>query len=210
MPAISLQELLQHPYFKEHKLIHKNFQGGSGWPLNSEDYNQLKQIWANKGYDIKSLPKLKAHEAPKDIDYTEKEAAVHKYQVLPLLKDMGWTEENGDIQNQVTLHVGHGDAEKKGRTDISLHPYGPNNKKARVVIEEKYWMRNEADISETFEQGISYANLQEATICVLCDKCQIIVYPRQKDGFKKEKCFVFYWDEMSNPDKFNELKKLLS
>lgn len=210
MPAISLDELKEHPYFKGHKLVHKNFQGGSGWPLNSEDYNQLRKIWANKGYDVATLPNLKAHEAPTDIDYTEKEAAVHKYQVLPLLKDMGWTEENGDILNQVTLHVGHGDTEKKGRTDISLHPYGANNKKAKVVIEEKYWMKNEAEIAETFDQGISYAKLQEATICVLCDKSQIIVYPKQKDGFQIEKNMVFYWDEMSNPDKFNELKKLLS
>ena len=210
MPAISLDELKAHPYFKDHKLIHKNFQGGSGWPLNSEDYNQLKQIWASKGYDVATLPNLKAHEAPTEIDYTEKEAAVHKYQVLPLLKDMGWTEENGDILNQVTLHVGHGDTEKKGRTDISLHPYGANNKKAKVVIEEKYWMKNEAEIAETFDQGISYAKLQEATVCVLCDKSQIIVYPKQKDGFQIEKNIVFYWDEMSNPDKFNALKKLLS
>ena len=123
---------------------------------------------------------------------------------------MGWTEENGDILNQVTLHVGHGDTEKKGRTDISLHPYGANNKKAKVVIEEKYWMKNEAEIAETFDQGISYAKLQEATVCVLCDKSQIIVYPKQKDGFQIEKNIVFYWDEMSNPDKFNALKKLLS
>ena len=123
---------------------------------------------------------------------------------------MGWTEEQGDILNQVTLHLGRGNAEKKGRTDISLHPYGENMKKAKVVIEEKYWMKNEAEIAETFDQGVSYAKLQEASVCVLCDKCQIIVYPKQKDGFNIEKNIVFYWDEMSNPDKFNELKKLLS
>ena len=210
MPAISLDELYAHPYFKNHKLLHKNFRGGSGWPLTSEDYNQLKQIWANKGFDVASLPNLKAHEAPTDIDYSEKEAAVHKYQVLPLLADMGWTEEQGDILNQVTLHLGRGNAEKKGRTDVSLHPYGENMKKAKVVIEEKYWMKNEAEIAETFDQGVSYAKLQEASVCVLCDKCQIIVYPKQKDGFNIDKNIVFYWDEMSNPDKFNELKKLLS
>ena len=210
MPAISLQELQRHPYFKEHKLIHKNFQGGSGWPLNSEDYNQLKQIWADKGYDIESLPKLKAHEAPNDIDYTEKEAAVNKYQVLPLLKDMGWTVENGDIIEQVVLHLGRGNAGKNGRTDISLHPYGEEKKDAKVVIEEKFWMKNEAEIKETFDQGVSYAKQQSASVCVICDKSQIIVYPKQKDGFKINKCIVFYWDEMSNPDKFNELKKLLS
>ena len=210
MPAISLDELYAHPYFKNHKLLHKNFRGGSGWPLTSEDYNQLKQIWASKGFDVASLPNLKAHETPTGIDYTEKELAVNKYQVLPLLADMGWSKENGEVLEQVTLHVGHGDTGKKGRTDISLHPYGTNKKCAKVVIEEKYWMKNESEIAETFDQGVSYAKLQEASVCVLCDKCQIIVYPKQKDGFNIEKNIVFYWDEMSNPDKFNELKKLLS
>ncbi len=208
---ISLDELRADAYFKEHGLIRKNFQGGSGWPLTSEDYNQLKRMLAAKGFDITQLPKLKAHEAPANIDYSTKEAAVHEYQVLPLLADMGWTVENGEIMNQVTLHVGHGEAGKKGRTDISLHPQKEDSKKARVVIEEKYWMKNEAEIADTLAQGVSYADLQHANVLVLCDKAQIIVYQRDKNSdFKPNKKQVFYWDEMSNPDKFNELRKLIS
>ena len=211
IPPISLEELRNDTYFKNHKLVHKQFQGGSGWALNAEDYKQLKRILKKKDFDISLLPELMAHEAPKNIDYSEKESAVHKYQVIPLLNSMGWTEENGDILNQVTLHLGHGEFSKRGRTDVSLHPFGTGLKKARVVIEEKYWMENEIQIEETFIQGASYANIQKANVLVLCDKYQIIVYPIGCDNdFHSHQRIIFYWDEISHPDKFNELKKLLA
>ena len=72
-------------------------------------------------------------------------------------------------------------------------------------------MENEIQIEETFIQGASYANLQKANVLVLCDKYQIIVYPIGCDNdFHSHRRIVFYWDEMSHPDKFNELKKLLT
>ena len=211
LPPISLEELRNDDYFKSHSLVRKQFQGGSGWPLNAEDYRQLKRIWSSKGFDTDTLPKLKAHEPLEAIDYTEKEAAVHKYQVIPLLADMGWTESNGDILCQVTLHVGHGETSKKGRTDISLHPNGKDKKKAKVVIEEKYWLKNEAEIREAYEQGLSYANLQKAKVLVVCDKIQIVVFQQANDSdFHFENRLTFYWDEMRNPDKFLALKQILS
>ena len=209
-PAISLEELKHHPYFKNHALVHKNFQGGSGWSLNAEDYRQLQQIWAKKGFDCSTLPQLKAHEAPTDIDFTEKEAAVNKYLVLPLLKEMGWTRENGQILEQVVQHVGRGESRTNGRTDVSLHPYGENKKKARVLIEEKFWMKNEREKKDAFDQGESYADLSESKVLVICDKAQIIVFIKKNDAFHFEDGITFYWDEMSNPDKFNTLRKLLA
>lgn len=210
VPAITLEELMKHPYFKNHALVHKKMQGGSGWALNAEDYRQLQEMWKEKGFDCSTLPQLMAHEAPTEIDYTDKEAAVHQYQVLPLLADMGWTEANGHILNQVVQHLGHGESRTNGRTDISLHPYGEGLKKAKVLIEEKYWMKNEQEKKETFEQGLSYALLSESKVLVICDKAQIVVFQKQKDTFRYEKGVTYYWDEMSNPDKFNELRKLLS
>lgn len=210
VPTISLQELQNHPYFQNHPLVRKKMQGGSGWSLNAEDYRQLQKIWEAKGFDCSILPQLKAHETPAEIDYTDKEGAVHRCQVIPLLKSMGWTEDNGDILNQVVQHVGHGESRTNGRTDISLHPYGVKLKKAKVLIEEKFWMKNEQEKKEAYEQGLSYALLSESKVLVICDKTQIVVFQKQKDTFRFEKGVTYYWDEMSNPDKFNELRKLLS
>lgn len=211
LPPITLDELKADEYFCNHPLVRKQFQGGSGWPLNSEDYANLRRLWSARGVDVSSLPALMAHEFPKDIDFSEKEASVHKHLVLALLAKMGWTEANGDLLNQVNLHVGHGETGKIGRTDVSLHPYGEDLKKARVLIEEKYWMKNESEIQETFRQGVSYANLQNAGKLVLCDRSQIVVFARDKNNeFDVNSRQTFYWDEMANADKFNMLKKLLS
>lgn len=213
IPAITLDELRADSYFAEHPLIHKNFQGGSGWPLTSEDYANLKRILEAKGFDTSSMPKLMAHEIPADIDITmggtlKPEEGVHKVIVLPLLEKMGWTAENGHIAEQVNYHLGRGEARTTGRTDINLHPYG--DKKAKVVIEEKALMNNEAEIKATFEQGKSYALQAYANTMAICDARQIRVYSKVKDDFNDKKFEVFYWDEMGNPDKFNALKKLLS
>lgn len=207
---ISCEELRTHAYFSQHPFVTGNFENGKDKRFNSEDYSQLLAMLAAKGFDCSALPALKAHEAPSDIDFSEKEAAVHKYLVLPLLESMGWTEANGHVLNQVVQHVGRGETRTNGRTDISLHPYGPEMKMAKVVIEEKYWMKNEAEKKETFDQGASYARLSEAKTFVICDKAQIIVFPKKKDSFAFDKAITFYWDEMPNPDKFNELRKLLS
>lgn len=205
IPAISLDELRSDDYFKNHPLVRKNFQGGSGWPLNSEDYTNLKRMLSDKGYDVSNLPSLRAHETPKNL-VIENENDVHVQLVLPLLKEMGWTKENGDIAEQVNHHVGRGETQKLGRTDISLHPYGEDGKNATVVIEEKFWMKDEKEIEAAYEQGESYAKLSNSRVLVTCDKQQIRVYPREKNGhYAKSGVVVFYWDEVSNPDKFKEL-----
>lgn len=212
IPAISLDELREDVYFAKHPLIHKNFQGGSGWPLTSEDYANLKRMLEAKGYDTSSMPALMAHEIPADVDLTmggtlKPEDGVHRVLVLPLLEKMGWTEQNGSVIGQVPYKIGRGEARTVGRTDINLHPYG--DKKAKVIIEEKALMNNESEISDAFHQGKSYAMLANAPTMVICDARQIRVYIKTKTDFDETKPIIFYWDEMGNSDKFNELKNLL-
>lgn len=209
MPSITLDELKADPYFKDHALVRKNFQGVNGWPLTSDDYANLKRIWSDLGADVDKLPALKAHETPKDV-VVKNEADVHTKLVLPLLADMGWTEGKGDILNQQEVQLGRGHSKKEGRTDISLHP-SKDHVTTKVVIEEKYWMRNEKEAEANFDQGRSYALNLRADTLMTCDKNQIRVYPRQKNGdFRADRYEVFYWDEMKNPDKYNALKKLLN
>lgn len=210
IPSISFAELQEDSYFKNHPLIRKKFQGGSGWPLTSEDYNNILRILTAKGFDTSVLPKLMAHETPKDL-ILKNEADVHSQLVMPMLKSMGWTKENGDIAEQVNQHVGRGETQKKGRTDISLHPYGEDLKKARVLIEEKFWMRNEKEIEDAFRQGESYANLSNSELMVTCDKLQIRVYKRDHKGlWDPTTPIIFYWDSLSDPDNYRTLKHLLS
>lgn len=210
IPPITFDELKADPYFMNHSLVRKQFQGGSGWPITSVDYDNLLRMLEAKGFDITKLPRLMAHKTPEGT-IVENEADVHAKLVMPLLADMGWTIENGEVLEQVNHHVGRGETQKMGRTDISLHPYGSDMKLATVIIEEKFWMRNEAEIAAAFKQCLSYANLSNSQVLVTCDKHQIRLYIRKKDGlFDTTAPIIFYWDELSNPDKYKELQKLLS
>lgn len=215
LPKITLEELRNDEYFSQQPIIRKNFQDCSGWRMSSEDFKNIKRMLAAKGFDINTLPTLMAHEVPDGLDLTQggtlkPEQGVHQLLVLPLLEKMGWTVEGGDILTEVIYHMGRGKSRTNGRSDLNLHPRRGDKTKARVVIEEKAHMDNEAEIHDTFVQGVSYAMPATADVMAICDDRQIRVYCKSGKEFNEKKPIIFYWDEMGNPDKFNELKNLLS
>lgn len=70
-------------------------------------------------------------------------------------------------------------------------------------------MKNNQDIEEAFKQARSYANILESSVIVLCDKQCLIVYEK-KESFDRDIYVKYYWVELENPDKFNELKNKLN
>ena len=74
-------------------------------------------------------------------------------------------------------------------------------------------MKNNQEIKENYDQGVSYAKWGNARVLVICDKNQVRVYERNKRNQ-----FVpydtptarFRWEDMQKLEKFNEFKKLLS
>lgn len=58
VPAITKAELDNDEYFKNHKLVRKNMQGVSGWPMSSEDYQHYLKLLEAKGADITKLPQI--------------------------------------------------------------------------------------------------------------------------------------------------------
>lgn len=213
VPHITLDELKKDEFFKNPnspvgKLIKKNFQGVNGWTVSGDDYKHFLDIWKEKGCDISKLPKLYAPKLPKDI-VIKNEYEVYSKLVDPMLKDMGW-EKKVDYDDQVAFKAGRGSVK---RPDYCLHLEGKGvEKRAKVIIEAKFYMKNVHEINENFDQGFSYAKWGNAQVLVLCDKEQILVYERQHGSFDRNQFKKFYWGEVmgGNPDKFNELKKLLS
>ena len=136
------------------------------------------------------------------------ESDVPNQLLRPMLKAMGW-EEGEDYAAEVHFKAGRGSAK---RPDFCLHITGSGeDTEAKVVIECKLYMKNGKEIEQNFTQGRSYAKWGNAQVLVLCDKQQILVYQRHKGTFDRNKFKTFYWKEVmgGNPDKFNELKKLL-
>lgn len=212
IPAISFEELKLHPYFQNHSLIRKKFQGGSGWPMTYEDYRQFKLILQEKGFDTSVLPSM--YEPTKYITANVMdENDVYEKLVTPMLNDMGWVL-GRDFEREVEFPAGHtqtGHSSKK-RPDYCLHitRKSDGDISARVVIEAKEFMKNDKAIIETFKQARSYAKWGKSKVMVICDKTQIRVYELDKnEEFDLKKYKRFRWEEIEQLDKRNELKNLL-
>ena len=97
---------------------------------------------------------------------------------------------------------------QKKRPDFLLHIVETKDDiEAKVAIEVKRHMKNEKEIHENFKQGRSYAKWGAAEVLMICDMIRIRVYQR---SFEETDYTEFSWNDTENPDKFAELKKLLS
>lgn len=205
IPHITLKELQTDEYFSKHPLIRKKFQGVNGWPLSSEDYTELLRMIKAKGFDTDSLPKLYAPALPKNVSIIH-ERDVELQLLEPLLNSMEWYE-NKNFIRQLPIHAGRG---HRVFPDYALHYSDkPDYEQAKVLIEAKLFMRNNHDIEEAFKQARSYANILESSVIVICDKQCLIVYEKH-ESFDRDRYTKYYWEEMENPDKFNELKNKLN
>lgn len=119
---------------------------------------------------------------------------------------MGWYEHK-DYIRQLPIHAGRG---HRIFPDYALHyDNKPEDEKAKVLIEAKYHMKNNQEIESAFLQAFSYAKLLLSSVIVLCDKECILVY-ESKEGFSRSRYKKYYWEDMRNPDLYNELKNKLT
>lgn len=200
LPHISLQELKSDAYFSAHPLVRKNFQGVNGWEMSNRDYQEILRMIQTKGCDTSKFPTLYAPKiTPTDIKL---EKDVEEKQLIPLLHSMGIT----DYMRQIPLRAGRGE---RIFPDFALHcTKTENGYIAKVLIEAKLSMRNKKDVYSAFQQANSYAHLMEASIIILCDKEMLLVYTNE-NGFNRNRYKKFFWGDMENPDKFNELKSII-
>lgn len=204
IPNITLKELKHDNYFSTHPFVRKNFQGINGSLISGKDYNEILRIIKSKGFDTNKLPNIYTPTLPNNITI-ERERDVETKLLEPLLKSMGW-HENTDYIRQLPIHAGRG---HRIFPDYALHFNNkPDEEKAKVLIEVKYYMKNNQEIEAAFLQAFSYAKLLESNIIVLCDKECIIVYEKGQ-GFSRNEYKKYYWENMSNTELFNELKNKL-
>lgn len=205
IPHITLKELQADKYFAKHPLIRKKFQGVNGSTMSSEDYTELLRMIKAKGFDTDILPKLYAPTLSKNVSITI-ERDVETQLLEPLLNSMGW-HENKDFIRQLPIHAGRG---HRVFPDYALHYENkPDYEQAKVLLEAKFYMKNNQEIEEAFKQARSYANILESSVITLCDKQCLIVYEK-KESFDRDRYKKYYWGELENPDVFNELKNKLN
>lgn len=202
VPAISNNELKKDEHFSVHPLVKKNMQGVNGWAMTSNDYSRLLELIALKGMDIEKLPKLYAPSIHPN-ENIKVEEDVERLLLEPLLNSMGFA----DYKRRLPVKAGRG---HRVIPDYALHYCDKRNEeRAKVLIEAKYHMKTPLDIENAFLQARSYAKLLDSSVIFLCDKECLIIYER-KEWFDRQHYTKYYWEDMKNPDIFNELKKTLT
>ena len=214
--AISYADFKNSDYFKARdkkgNFVSKNFQDVSGWQVTFDDYAEIKRLLLEKGFDIEKLPKLYEPVKVGNVKI-EHEKDVSEQLLIPLLEQMGWLKDK-DFKGEVEFNAGRGKTgfASEKRPDFLLHIVETKDDiEAKVAIEVKRHMKNEKEIHENFKQGRSYAKWGAAEVLMICDMIRIRVYQRnKKNRFEETDYTEFSWKDTENPDKFAELKKLLS
>ena len=214
--AVSFSDFKDNEYFKNREkkgnFVSKNFQDVSGWQVTYDDYAEIKRMLQAKGYDISKLPSLYKPIKVGNVRI-EREQDVSDQLLVPLLEQMGW-KKNVDFKAEVEFNAGRGKTgfASEKRPDFLLHIVETKDDiEAKVAIEVKRHMKNDKEIHANFVQGRSYAKWGEVQVLVLCDMKQILVYQRNKKNKFDENDFIkFSWKDTEDPDKYAELKKLLS
>ena len=214
--AVRFEDFKSSEYFmnrdKKGNFVSKNFQDVSGWRVEYEDYQEIKRLLESKGFDTSVLPCLYEPTKIGDIIINDEKDVSQKL-LIPLLEQMGW-KKNIDFRGEVEFPAGRTETNYSSdkRPDFCLHIVEKNDDiEARVVFEVKKHMNTLKKVHENFVQGRSYAKWGNAQVLVLVDLRQILVYERATDNsFNESKPKKFSWIDMENPDKYAELKNILS
>lgn len=201
---VTLNQLKTDEYFSNHPLVRKNLQGVSGYPINSDEYNRLLQMIIKNGGTIEELPKLYSPTFSSNQNL-KVERDVEVILIEPLLKELGYLEE--DWVRQLPVRMGRG--ERNFPDYAFLNNKEKNYESASMLIEAKFWIKNNKELEETFRQTYSYGLRLNAKILVIADKEAIWIYERRNESFDRSMYIKKYWKELEQPDEFNFITKLI-
>ena len=201
---ISINELKSDEYFSKHPLVRKNLQGVSGYSFTSKDYNRIQYLLEKKGAKTSSLPQLYSPSF-KSNDNLENERDVEIHLIEPFLKELGYSDENW--QRQLTVRMGRG--ERNFPDYAFLTKKEKNYEIASMLIEAKYWIKNNRELEETFKQVYSYGLRLSARVLVIADKDAIWIYEKLNESFDRTKYIKKFWKEIEQADEFANIKRII-
>jgi hypothetical protein len=200
---ITLKKIKNNENFSKHQLVKRNFQGVRGYTFTSEDYKQLIDLIKQNGENVSHLPQLyspifKSNESLKN----EREVEIEI--IEPFLKELKYKE--SDWIRQLPVHMGRGE---RNFPDYAFLPDKKNTENAFMLIEAKFWIKNNKELEAAFKQVWSYGLRLSSKILIIADKNAIWIYERHNDSFDRSRYIKKYWKELENPDVFNLIKKII-
>ena len=201
---ISFNELRDDEYFKTHPLIRKKLQGVNGYALTSDDYQRIQQLIIKNGGSTDNLPQLYSPSFSNNKNLTN-ERDVEVQLVEPLLLELGFVSDNWI--RQLSVRMGRGERSYPDYTFLTKKDKG--YEEALMIIEVKFWIKNNKELEEAFKQAWSYAQRLTARIIVLADKDCIWIYERVNSSFDRSRYTKKYWKEIERLNDFKVIKQLI-
>ncbi|HRN92923.1 MAG TPA: hypothetical protein PLE75_07390 [Ferruginibacter sp.] len=201
---ITLKQLKEDEYFRKHPLVRKNMQGVNGYSFNSEDYERLKELIKINGGETSHLPQLYSPSFTSN-QSLKVERDVELVLIEPFLRELGYTEEHW--VRQLSVRMGRG--ERNFPDYAFLTKKEKNYEVASMLLEAKFWIKNNKELEEAFKQTYSYALRLSARVLVIADKNAIWIYEKRNDSFDRTKYVKKYWKELEKADEFKEIVKTI-
>lgn len=196
------KELKNNEIFSKSRLVRSNMQGLIGYPITYEEYNELLRITEQKGQIINELPAI---EPDFTIDDTEliTEKDVEQKLIEPLLKKLGYKEQ--DWLRQMPVKMG------RGERNYPDYCFGANpirgEETAKMIIEAKFSIRNQKELTEAYYQAKSYAFRLQSQKFVVAAKEGIWIFEKLNNQFFKDVHLHYSWFKMEHPDVLHEVRK---
>jgi hypothetical protein len=201
---IHISQIKSDEYLKNIPIVRKNFQGVNGTQISNEDYKRILYLLEEKGEDILRLPTFSMINFKPNID-CRNERDVEIKIVESFLQKMKYSEK--DWLRQFSIRMGRG--ERNYPDYVFFAEANKGYEKAKMLLETKFAIKNNRELEETFQQAYSYALRLETQKIVICDKDFIWIYSRKNNSFDRTKYLKFNWEEVNNPDIYNQIKKII-
>ena len=201
---IHISQIKTDEHLKNLPIVKKNLQGVNGTPINNEDYQRILHLLEEKDENISRLPKFSIVDFKPNFDCINERDVEIKI-VEPFLQKINYSEK--DWLRQFSVRMGRG--ERNYPDYVFFAETNKGYEKAKILLETKFVIKNNKDLEDTFQQAHSYALRLESQKIVICDKDFIWIYSRKNDSFDRTKYLKFNWQEINNPDIYNQIKKLI-
>ena len=178
-------------------LLNPICKGVSGVQCTVDEYNEISNILKNKGFDTRLLPKIEGPQLNINIELNnEKDIEMHLLE--PFLNKLGFSE--NDWIRQMSVRMGRGE---RVYPDYAIKANTKRGEEsAEFIWEAKYKITNKKQLLEDFFQAKSYA-LRLNTNGFGLVAMEGIWLSFKKDSFMFDKIIKYSWEEINNPDIFN-------
>ncbi len=196
------KELKSNAIFSKSPLVRSNMQGLIGYPIAYEEYNELLRISEKKDQNISELPAIKPDFTIDDTELiTEKD--VEEKLIEPLLKKLGYDEQ--DWLRQMPVKMGRGE---RNYPDYCFEAYPVRGEEtAKMIIEAKFSVRNQNELTEAYYQAKSYAFRLQSQKFVVAAKEGIWIFEKSRNLFLRDVHSFYSWYQMEHPDTLHEVHK---